>query len=132
MFILHKRDFSSRNSETCESFPNRSSLMGFYVKLFLRTLQPVLPTLRIQNVSLHFTVWKFKDFFYHSILREINFCWFQQVKNCHFSNFGCSDIWFLRKCHIWKCQRFPKIWNSGMHINGQNRGFRGSNSFDFT
>ena len=34
------------------------------------------------------TVWKFKYFTATLILREINFCWFQKVKNCHLNDFG--------------------------------------------
>ena len=35
----------------------------------------------------YITVWKFGDFKATLILWEINFCWFQKVKNCQLENF---------------------------------------------
>ena len=58
------------------------------------------------------TVWKFSNFPATLILREINFGWFQKVKNCHFNNFGGFEFWFFEKLHTLKCQKIPKIQNS--------------------
>ena len=44
--------------------------------------------------------------------REINFGWFEKVKNFHFYYLWGFEFWFLEKFHTWKCQKFPKIQNS--------------------
>ena len=44
---------------------------------------------------------KFNNFSASLILREINFGWFQNVKNCPFNNFENSDFEFW-KIHTWK------------------------------
>ena len=49
----------------------------------------------IQNLNFklyYLTVWKFSNFPATLTLREINFGWFQKVKNCNFSNF---EVWIL-------------------------------------
>ena len=58
------------------------------------------------------TVWQISNFPATLILRWINFAWFQQVKNCQFNNFGGFEFWFSKKCHTWKCQKFPMMPNS--------------------
>ena len=35
------------------------------------------------------------------ILHEINFGWFQKVKNCLFNYFGGFEFWFWEKFYIW-------------------------------
>ena len=57
--------------------------------------------------SFYFTVWKFGNFSTTLISLEINFGWFQKVKNCRFNNFEGFEFWFLEKFHAWKCQNFP-------------------------
>ena len=64
------------------------------------------------KVSWNCTMWKFSNFPATLILRDINFGWFQKVKNCHFNKFEGFEYWFLEKFHIWKCQKFPKIQTS--------------------
>ena len=58
------------------------------------------------------TMWKFTNFPATLMFSEINFGWFQKVKNCRFNHFGGLEFWFFEKFHIWKCQNFPKIQNS--------------------
>ena len=47
------------------------------------------------------TVWKFGNFYGNKILREINFGWFQMVKNCRFNNFeGFEFFTFGKISHL--------------------------------
>ena len=57
------------------------------------------------------TVWTFGNFSATLILLEINFGWFQKVKNCHFINFGSFEFWFLENFHTSKVKS-SKIQNS--------------------
>ena len=58
-------------------------------------------------------VWKSNNFSATLILREINFRWFEKVKNCHFNIFFWGfQLWFFWKSHTWKRQKFPIIQNS--------------------
>ena len=43
-------------------------------------------------------VWKFKFSHFPGtlILCEINFWWFQKVKNCHYNTFGGFEFWFCK------------------------------------
>ena len=70
------------------------------------------------------------DFSATLILREINFGWFQMVKNCHFNHFGCFEFWFLsnftlenvknsQKFKIQSCSNVQKWQFLGLQ-NGQN------------
>ena len=45
--------------------------------------------------SKYITVWWFSNFSATLILRDINFGWFQEVKNCHWYHFCSSDVEFL-------------------------------------
>ena len=51
----------------------------------------------IGNFEWIFHSWKFSHFLATLILQEINFCWFQKVKNWRFNNFECFEFWFFRK-----------------------------------
>ena len=62
------------------------------------------------------TVWKSSNFpatliFYHWFLREINFGWFQKVKNCLFNNLRSFEFWFLEIFHAW-IFKILKNWKS--------------------
>ena len=46
------------------------------------------------------TLWNFDNFLATLILREINFGWFQKVKNCHFNNFKDFEFWLLEISHL--------------------------------
>ena len=47
-------------------------------------------------------------------LFQINFGWFQKIKNCRFINIGGFEFWFLEKFHTWnvKSSKTPLFWPS--------------------
>ena len=60
----------------------------------------------------YWTGWILSNFPATLILGEINFGWFQKVKNCPFNNFEGFELWFYEKRYAWKCRKFPNIQNS--------------------
>ena len=56
------------------------------------------------------TLVKISNFTATHTLREINFGWFQKVKNCHLNKFGGFEFWFLGISHL-KMSKFPKNSN---------------------
>ena len=57
------------------------------------------------------TVWKFSRFPATLILCEINFGWFQRVKNYRFNNSEGIELWFSRKISHLKMSKVPKNSN---------------------
>ena len=58
------------------------------------------------------TVLKFSNFSATLNLREINFGWFQKVKDCYFNHFEGFEFWFLQKFHTWNVKSSQKNQNS--------------------
>ena len=59
------------------------------------------------------TVWNFSQFPGATlILQNIDFGWFQRVKNCHFTILEALNFDFFWKSLAWKCQKIPTIQNS--------------------
>ena len=78
-------------------------------------------------------MWKFSNFSATFILHEINFGWFQRVKNWRFNNFEGFEFQFLEQFQNRICQKLPqfKILSCS---NGQNGSFLGlkMTKIDFT
>ena len=55
------------------------------------------------------TVLKFSNFSATLNLREINFGWFQKVKDCYFNHFEGFEFWFLQKFHTWNVKSSQKF-----------------------
>ena len=53
------------------------------------------------------------------ILREINFGWFQRVKNCPFDNFVCFEFWFFGNFSLENVKKIQKF-KIQSYSNGQN------------
>ena len=54
------------------------------------------------------TVWKFSNFPATLILREINFSWYQRVKDWHFNLLGGFEFWFLKNFTLEKIKSCQK------------------------
>ena len=53
-------------------------------------------------------MWKFQKFSVTNILREINFGWFQKVKNCHFNDFEGFEFSFFFGISLLKMSEISK------------------------
>ena len=76
---------------------------------------------------------KFKDFSATYFLREINFGWFQKVKNCQFNHFGGFEFEYLENftlSNVKNSQKF-KIQSFKKGQNGSFWGFK-MTKIDFT
>ena len=82
-------------------------------------LSSIFQTYRPGQPNLEFccgypTVWIFSNFSCTLILLEINFGWFQRLKNCRFNNFGSFKVLSFWEFYTRKCQKYPKIQNSAL------------------
>ena len=82
-----------------KSLSSYSSNMYVHIKICTRLGQP----------DWEFSMWKFNDISDTQILREINFLWFQKVKNCHFDHLSCSEFCIFGNFWHFKSEIFPKI-----------------------
>ena len=70
------------------------------------------------------TVWKFSHFPATLILREINFRWFQKVKNSHVTNFGGFEFWLFENFKLENVKNVLKFKIQNLS-HGQNAFFLG-------
>ena len=114
----------------------RNSIEVIFLELAIHILEAILEALYLKIISIYTgcsswkstdldskignfdcgysTEWKFSNLPAAMILHEINFSWFQKVKNCLCDYFEGFEFWFLKKFHIGKMSKNVKIPNSDL------------------